>query len=243
MRPMIMSDMTSDGFAAGLEKTRTAILPLGSLEEHGAHLPLSTDTMHMEALAHAAAEEIDVFVAPAIPYGLCRSTSDHPGTVSIGFDTVRAVVKDVGESLYRQGIRRLIVATGHAGMSHQAAMIEAAEDLQRSCPELVAAVVSVVDLLIHQVADVLSTPDDSHAGELETSIVLHLAPDLVRRRSPKEKPKLPFPILVRNKTAYWPGGVNGDPTAANEAKGAEVFDRGRRALVELIRKVNAFEEA
>ena len=53
MRPMIMSHMTSDGFAAGLKKTRTAILPLGSLEEHGTHLPLSSDTMHMEALARA----------------------------------------------------------------------------------------------------------------------------------------------------------------------------------------------
>ncbi|MFH1092355.1 MAG: creatininase family protein, partial [Pseudomonadota bacterium] len=153
---MIIEQMTSPEFTAGLKKTTTAILPLGSVEEHGLHLPLSTDTMHIEALARAAAEEVDVFVAPAIPYGLCRSTSDHPGTVSISFDTVRALVKDVGQSLYRQGLRRLILATGHAGFSHQAAMIEAGEDLSRTCPELIVAVVSVVDLLVHQVAQKLS---------------------------------------------------------------------------------------
>lgn len=59
---MIMEEMTSPEFAAGLKKTQTAILPLGSLEEHGGHLPLITDTLHMAALARAASKQIDVFV-------------------------------------------------------------------------------------------------------------------------------------------------------------------------------------
>lgn len=239
---MIMEEMTSPEFTAGLKKTRTAILPLGSLEEHGRHLPLITDTLHMAALARAASKRIDVFVAPAIPYGLCRSTVQHPGTVSISFDTVRALVRDVGQSLYRQGIRRLIIATGHAGVSHQCALIEAGEDLLTSCPSLVVAVASVVDLLRDSVADLVSTPNDAHSGELETSIVMHLAPHLVKGTSPKEYPDFPAPILVRNKVLHWPGGVWGDPGAASEAQGRELVARGTNALVALVKKVNAFEE-
>lgn len=239
---MIMAEMTSSEFAAGLKKTRTAILPLGALEEHGEHLPLMTDTMHIEALARAAAEVVDVFVAPAVGYGLCRSTSQHPGTITLSFDTVRALVRDIGLSLYRQGVRRLLIVSGHAGSSHQAAMLEAAEDLLAACPDLVAASLTVVDLLGGQVADLLSTPGDSHSGELETSIVMHLAPELVKGTSPREFPAFPGPILVRNKKAFWPGGVWGDPGAADPAKGRELVRRGVSALVEMIRKVEAFEE-
>ena len=239
---MIMEKMTSAEFAAGLETTRTAILPLGSLEEHGGHLPLMTDTLHMARLAEAAAREVRAFVAPALPYGLCRSTSQHPGTVSIGFDAVRLIVRDIGRSLYDQGIRRLIIASGHAGAGHQAAMVEAGEDLLKECPDLTVAVLTVVDLLKDKVADVLTTPGDAHSGELETSIVMHLAPELVKGASPKEFPGFPMPILVRRKTPWWPGGVWGDPGAANEEKGRILFERGTRALVELIERMEKFEE-
>ena len=239
---MLMEDMTSREFAQGLKKTRTAILPIGSVEEHGGHLPLKTDTMHIEALARAAAEQVDVFVAPAVPYGLCRSTAQHPGTVSISFDTVRALVRDIGRSLYHQGIRRLIVATGHAGGSHQTALLEAGEDLNLACPDLVVAVLSVVDLLRPNIGGLVATPNDAHAGELETSIVMHLAPELVKGTSPREYPAFPAPVLVRHKAAYWPGGVWGDPGAATEKKGRELVARGVAALIEIIAKVNEFEE-
>ena len=239
---MIMAEMTSAEFAAGLKKTKTAIFPLGALEEHGNHLPLCTDTLHMERLAAATAQNVDVFVAPSFGYGLCRSTAMHPGTVTVGFDTVRAVVRDVGRSLYGQGIRRLIVASGHAGASHLAAMIEAGEDLNTSCPDLVVAVLTVVDLLKTQVADVLKTPGDAHSGELETSIVMHLAPDWVKGTSAREFPDFPAPILVRNKTAYWPGGVWGDPGAADPDKGRILFERGVKALTDLVNKIGSFEE-
>ena len=240
---MIMEEMTSAEFAEGLKKTQTAILPLGSLEEHGRHLPLITDTLHMIRLARAAADLLDVFVAPAIPYGLCRSTSQHPGTVSIGFDTVRIIVRDVGQSLYDQGMRRLIIASGHAGSSHLAAMVEAGEDLMKSCPDITVAVLTVVDLLKDKVAGLVETPFDAHSGELETSIIMHLAPDLVKGDSPAEYPAFPAPILVRNKTAYWPGGVWGDPGKGTPEKGKALFERGVAALVDLVKKVNEFHEA
>lgn len=239
---MIMGEITSSEFTEGLKRTRTAVLPVGSLEEHGTHLPLMTDAMHIEALARSAAERMPVFVAPTIGYGLCRSTSQHPGTVSISFDAVRLLVRDIGESLYKQGVRRLIIATGHVGLSHQAALLEAGEDLYKTCPRLIVAVVSVLDLLAPRLGDLDIVPGDSHSGQIETSIVMHLAPGLVKGRSPEETPSFPFPILVRNKLDYWPGGVNGDPGAGSPELGREIIARGTDALVELIGQVNAFEE-
>jgi creatinine amidohydrolase len=239
---MLMEEMTSPEFAAALQKTQTAILPLGALEEHGRHLPLMTDTLHMIELAKEAAGQADVLVAPAIGYGLCRSTSQHPGTVGLRFDTMRALVRDVGESLYQQGIRRLIIASGHAGGSHQAALLEAGDDLLRICPDLTVAVVTVVDLLKDHVADILETQGDAHSGELETSVVMHLAPRLAKGTSPEEYPAFPAPILVRHKRPYWPGGVWVNPGAASAEKGEALFRRGVASLIEVIGKVNTFEQ-
>jgi creatinine amidohydrolase len=184
---------------------------------------------------------VDVLVAPAIGYGLCRSTSDHPGTVSIGFETLKNLIVDVGLGLYKNGVRRLIVASGHAGQGQLAAMTEAGETLTDRCPGLVVAALTVVELLWDRVGDLVVTPGDGHAGELETSIVAHLRPEWVHGSSPAEKPDFPVPIIVRNKTYYWPGGVNGDPAAADPDKGAELIARGVDALVDLIGKVNDFE--
>ncbi|MEJ2200724.1 MAG: creatininase family protein, partial [Desulfuromonadaceae bacterium] len=76
---MIIEDMTLVEFSAGLNKTRTVLIPFGSTEEHGDHLPLSTDTLHAVEVARKLAEQRPIFVAPAVPYGVCRSTSNHPG--------------------------------------------------------------------------------------------------------------------------------------------------------------------
>ena len=80
---MLMSQLTMPEFEAALAKTTTVIIPFGSVEEHGPHLPLGTDTCHAVAVAERAARLYPVLVAPSVPYGLCRSTSEHPGTLSI----------------------------------------------------------------------------------------------------------------------------------------------------------------
>ncbi|MFQ5902011.1 MAG: creatininase family protein, partial [Thermodesulfobacteriota bacterium] len=112
---MILEDITMEDFKRGLEATKTLILPLGTVEEHGTHLPLSTDTMVVYEIARKAAERIMVFVAPPIHYGVCTSTSQHPGTISITFDTLRAILRDILISSYDKGLRNFILISGHAG--------------------------------------------------------------------------------------------------------------------------------
>ena len=83
---MILSDLTMTEFEAGLRQTRVAVLPVGSVEEHGRHLPLSTDTLQVSEVAERASQRVPVFVCPPLHYGYCRSTRDHPGTLSITLD-------------------------------------------------------------------------------------------------------------------------------------------------------------
>ena len=92
------------GLEALRQQTRTVILPLGSLEEHGPHLPLGTDTFHALEVARRVARLRPVVVAPPLFYGMCRSTREHPGTVSISGDALRALLLSVGREFCRQGM-------------------------------------------------------------------------------------------------------------------------------------------
>src|SRR3974390_3029030 len=100
-------------FSAGRAQHRTVIMPVGSLEEHGPHLPLGTDTFHAMEVARRAGEVRPVLVAPPVYYGLCRSTREHPGTVSISGHSLRALVTELGREFYRQGLYNLATMRGH----------------------------------------------------------------------------------------------------------------------------------
>jgi creatinine amidohydrolase len=242
---MLMSQMTMPEFAAALAKTTTVIIPFGSVEEHGPHLPLSTDTLHAQEVAERAASFYPVLVAPPVHYGLCRSTSEHPGTISISGNTLKALTLDLSRDLYRQGCRQIILLTGHAGGTHMAALIEAGEQLLRELPEIKVAVVNVLDLLregLRQSPELVQTPGDSHAGEVETAITLATHPQLVKGTAPAEWPTFPKFILARQKRKFWPGGVWGDPGKGTSEKGEKILQFEVNFLIELVKALERFED-
>ncbi len=241
---MLMWEMTVPEFEAALVKTTTVIVPFGSVEEHGPHLPLSTDTSHALEVARRAAAVYPLLVAPPIHYGLCRSTSEHPGTISISGSTLKALAEDVGRELYRQGCRQVILLTGHAGGTHMAALIEAGEQLLRELPDIKVAVVNVLDLLREvwqHHPDLVETPGDSHAGEVETSLILAIHPELVKGSAPAEWPTFPKFILARRKRKFWPGGVWGNPGAGTREKGEKILYHEVTFLVDLVKALERFE--
>ena len=97
---MILEEISMKDFDKRVKKSKTVIIPLGSLEAHGPHLPLGTDTIEVYELAKKVSKAVDVFVAPPLFYGLCRSTSKHPGTVGITGDTLRKLIKDIVKSFH-----------------------------------------------------------------------------------------------------------------------------------------------
>lgn len=235
---MIIEEITMDDFASGLEKTRTVIIPFGSTEEHGPHLPLGADTIHVYEVCKEAAKQISVFVAPPLFYGVCRSTRNHPGTVGIRPSTLRAITADLVSDLYRQGLLHFLIISGHASGLHISCLIEVGEELLQSYPDIRLAVLSLLDLGMPAWQEVITTKDDSHAGEVETSIMLHLRPHLVGEARPRERPHFPEHLLVRDKLRYWPGGVWGDASYASEGKGRKLFDLSVAALVRLIKDLD-----
>ena len=236
--------MTMPELVAGLEKSRTIFLPFGSTEEHGDHLPLDTDTMQVYAVVKAVADLHPVFVAPPVHYGICRSTSAHPGTVGIAPDTLRALARDLVCGYYDQGLRNFILISGHAGKTHVGALIEVGEEMLKRFADIRIAVINEYDFCYRagRKAGVVATEGDSHAGEVETARIQHLFPELVKGTSPREFPDFPEFILVRNKTAYWPGGVWGDPAAASPEKGKELCRLSAAALAEFVQKFENFTE-
>lgn len=239
----VFENVTMPEFEKGRETCRTIVLPCGSIEEHGPHLPLGTDTFSAVAVARAAAELGGFWVAPPVYYGLCRSSSDHPGTLTIRGETLKALLLDIARSLYAQGMRQVILLSGHAGGTHMAVLTDAGEQLLTEFRDIRVAALCVSDLGAPVWADVLETPRDSHAGEIETSLMLEYCPELVHGTADEEYPTFPRFILVRNKRRFWQGGVWGNPKAASREKGKIFIERAAAALVDLARSLETWDEA
>ena len=230
-------DLTMPGLEALGQQTQTVILPLGSLEEHGPHLPLGTDTFHALEVARRAAKLRPVVVAPPLFYGMCRSTREHPGTVSISGDALRALLLDLGREFCRQGWRNLVFISGHAGGTNISAMVETAERLLAELPAVRIAVVKLLEVLrevLSDQPDLVHTRGDSHAGEVETAIMMAAHPDLVRGTASEEWPRFPKYVLVRDKRRCWPGGVWGNPAPATAAQGEAILAAEADRLVRVI---------
>jgi creatinine amidohydrolase len=193
------------------EETVLAV-PLGSTEQHGAHLPLSTDTDIAAALCSAlAAERADVVVAPAVPYGSSGEHAGFAGTLSIGQDALELLVVELARSA-TDTFRHVLFVSAHGG--NAAPVARAVSRLRREGR----------DVSLFQPA----WDGDAHAGHTETSLQLLLRPDTVHEERAVIGDIRPvadlMPLLqtggVRAVTAT---GVLGDPTTASADAGREVF--------------------
>jgi creatinine amidohydrolase len=172
-----------------------AILPVGVVEEHGAHLPLGMDSFAAEVYAEAASPHLEeagyeVVVAPTVSYGVARAAIDFPGTLSLEPETLKSMVVDIGRSLSKHGLVRLVILNGHRDLHHMKALEDARDVLVEektaqvlcvgftSDPEVTAACYREgVRELSHS-----ARPDrEGHGGEWETSLALHAFPESVQK--------------------------------------------------------------
>ncbi len=222
---MILGETTMMDFKKSVRRANTLILPLGTVEAHGTHLPLNTDTLVIREVVRKVAERNDsIFMAPPLQYGVCTSTGDHPGTIGISADALRLMVSDIVKSGHRNGFRNFLLISGHGGSLHVAALREASEALVATLDDTKMAALSIYETLGKDAREIIETPNDSHAGEAETSLVLFLAPRLVKGRSREEYPEIPRPYILKEKVKYWKGAVWGDPGKATREKGEALFN-------------------
>ena len=221
---MILENITMAEFKRHLKKTKTIIFPFGTIEEHGGHLPLNTDTLIVYEILKRVVNRRKVFLAPPVYYGVCTSTSQHPGTIGITPSTLRRLTYDIVKDSYQKGLRTFFLITGHGGGLHSSAMKETAERLIEELKGVKIAVVCPYDILYKELSELADTSNDSHAGEIETSLVLSLAPELVKGCSQEDYPKLPKPFVVKDKLKYWRSGVWGNPEKASREKGEKAIE-------------------
>ncbi len=231
---MILENATMPEFSKHLKRTKTIIIPFGAVEEHGQHLPVCTDTLTVNEVLKQVIKKRRVFLAPSINYGVMLSNKQHPGTLGITSEALRKLTTDIIKDAYLKGLRNFLLISGHGGRLHMAALKEVAEVMIEEIDAIRMAVFCLDDILIKIRSEISETLNDSHSGELETSIMLALAPELVKGRSKEEYPKLPDPFVVKNKVRYWPGGVWGNPAKATKEKGFRAIQFMVKEIVNII---------
>ncbi|MEW5746140.1 MAG: creatininase family protein [Nitrospirota bacterium] len=229
-----LEQITMNEFKKYLRQTKTIVYPFGTIEEHGSHLPLHTDSLIIDEALKLAAEKRKFFLAPLTYYGVCTTTKDHPGTISISPATLRSLSRDLVTEAYKKGLRNFILVSGHGGSQHMAALKETAEELVETLDNAAIAAFTPYDLLWRELSQIAETANDSHAGEIETSMMLYLAPGLVKGRAAEEYPAIPKPFSVKDKVKYWPGGVWGDPKKASREKGERAIRLMADSIIEVL---------
>jgi creatinine amidohydrolase len=214
----------SDGYLLPLSTTTeerdrsasVALLPVGSFEQHGPYLPLITDTVIACTIAAVIATEHPVRVLPPVSISCSHEHATWPGTVSISATTLCAVVRDIAESLRASGTDCLVVVNGHGGNYALGNVVQEAGGRMALFP-------SVADWQAAHAAAGLRTSLDSdmHAGELETSILLHAHPTLVKPgyQAGDWLADDRNHLLTLGLTAYTSSGVVGRPSLASAEKG------------------------
>ncbi len=191
------------------------VVPLGSTEQHGPHLPVSTDSMIAGAWAEAFASGIDtpVAVAPVMVYGAAGEHQSFAGTLSIGTDALVSVLVELARSA-RHRFDRIIFLSGHAGN------LDALDLARQQLTDEGHDIVTVLPVL---------RGADAHAGRAETSLMLHLAPELVALDHAEAGNTDPIAQLLPamrsgGTAAVAPNGVLGDPAGASAEEGARLLD-------------------
>jgi creatinine amidohydrolase/Fe(II)-dependent formamide hydrolase-like protein len=240
----LLQELTWPEAEKRLEEVDVALLPVGSIEQHGPHLPLDSDAFDAEYLAHKVAEKCSdpkPLVFPLIPYGVSYHHEGFSGTISISPDTLSRFVYEIGMGAARQGITKLLIINGHGGNSP--ALNFAAQMINRD-----AHIFTCVDTGETSDPDVdalAETPNDVHAGEIETSTTLAVRPDQVRME--KARTFIPqfsssYLNFTSKRRVNWyahtarisPEGVLGDPSKASRDKGKRIWHLMITNLVELV---------
>ncbi|MCX4832286.1 MULTISPECIES: creatininase family protein [unclassified Streptomyces] len=230
-----------------------AILPVGAVEQHGPHLPLITDALVAEAASAAAVdsygEALDLWLLPTLGYGRSVEHEWSPGTLSLSTGTFAAVLADLGRSVATAGIRRLVLVNGHGGNSSEIQTM--LRDLRRAHGLMTFAVNAFPPPEEDPFAGI-EQGQGIHGGAGETSLMLHLRPDLVDMGA--AAPRLPRGLNKNTHVRFggsvsfgWlsddfgPDGYLGDPTQATADAGRRAFDAMTAQLGEQLDEIARFD--
>ena len=248
-------EMTWPEIREAARADRVALVPVGSIEDHGKHLPVMTDNLIITSLCNQVARQVpeNVVVLPNAPYGFEAHHMDFPGSIDVHWHTLVMLWKDIGKSLAHHGFKKIIFANGHGSNVSPLDLASREVNLQTSS---LCATFSWWDMVAKEAGELRDsfTPGGvSHGGEMETSLVMYLRPDLVERELlVKEIPPFssfiwrdlfnPAPVKFMD---YWSTmtktGTVGDATVASPEKGEKLFSLAVQKISQFIAEFKARE--
>jgi len=222
--------------AADANPNPRIILPVGSLEQHGPHLPLNTDSIIAEYVADKVSNKLSSILFPTISIGYSLEHSGFPGTISFTSQTFSSIIAEITEDLYKSGFRTLIAINGHGG--NRPILDSCITLIKHSHPDLRLYSFTTLDIAKEKFREIRKSPRNriGHADELETSMMLALCPDLVEMaKALSEKPSFPPGISLESedltKVTYgWKAkevtesGIIGSPNFATPETGRILLD-------------------
>lgn len=232
-------------------ETDIALLPVGAIEQHGPHLPLDVDAFDADYLARKVAEACSdpkPLVMPLVPYGVSYHHDDFPGTISITNEAMSKYIYDIGVSLHRNGIRKLIIINGHG--DNAPTLNFAAQMINRDTGMFVC--VDTGETSDSDIEPLTTTHNDIHAGEVETSTTLAIRPELVRMdKAQNTTLKFSNRYLDFSSKNYIPwyvqtkkiseDGTMGDPTVASIEKGQKIWEIMISHLVAFVEAISGMD--
>jgi len=241
----MLLDYQNTSFEVKDAKPNIAILPTGTTEQYGDHLPVGTTTIILDILARRVAERLNgtAYLLPTMPLGTSGLHLPTPGTIALEWSTLMSVVYDLVESLVEQGIRQVVVINGLGGATETTVrprenyiVKTTVRQLNYDIPELDAIWVQPFTVAGEDLVEIMeSAHQDIHAGELATSLMLHLAPDAIKSVKTDWVPEegkeyldyVPFRKLC-------PDGVWGRPSLASAVKGEQALEIAVQRTAEYI---------
>jgi creatinine amidohydrolase len=222
-----LDELTWPEAERALREHPVVMLPIGArTKEHGLHLPLNNDWRMAEYLARRVAERSPVLVLPTLQYGYYPAFLEYPGSVSLSLETMRDTVVQICQSHARHGARRFYAL--NTGISTLRALAPARERLAQD--GLAFTYTDIEAAADEVVSELVSQSEGTHADEVETSMMLYIAPETVRMelaeadvhpaRAPGPLTRSPGP----ERGHYSPTGAYGDPTAATREKGERIVE-------------------
>nr|BAL57547.1 creatininase [uncultured Acetothermia bacterium]BAL58982.1 creatininase [Candidatus Acetothermum autotrophicum] len=211
------------------QRTKVALVPVGSTEQHGPHLPLGTDFLTAHALAQSVARELNLICTPVVPIGVSEHHRQFWGTLWVSPETFRRYMKEIAQSLASHGVRRIVFVNGHGGNN---------ASLQEICRELRAEKIFAVlwawwlDPEVQKLTAELFRSRGTHAGAIETSIILAVDPSLVERSQLEAAARGASEIYATSRDGaqlpldtidFSQSGATLDPREASQEAGQKIF--------------------
>jgi creatinine amidohydrolase len=249
-----LADLRAPELSSALSKDSVIVLPLGAIEQHGPHLPLSTDFVVADAVSTAAVQavgaQVDAWLLPTLPYTKSNEHAWSPGTMWLSATTLMAVIDDIGRSIASTSARRVLFVNGHGGNSALVQMMNRELRLKYGLLTFLAHPHMPADQGGSSAASELGM--GIHGGMDETSVMLHLQPELVDmslavRRVPEGLAdnehvrfggKVAFGWLSND---FFPEGHIGDPTGATAEIGELMFNSAVTGLCDALKEISRFD--